>query len=134
MTMKISTVLLAGALGLLGAQGASAQAPGAYRLSCTDIDQRGPLLVATCRGRQGRTIRSQLDVGRCRGDIGNVNGVLNCGGQNGQILGNGEERDGGYGRPSRRSRDDYDYDDRGPRRGEGRDYDDRPMRRYDRPY
>ncbi|HEX6442608.1 MAG TPA: hypothetical protein VF007_10505, partial [Stellaceae bacterium] len=53
--------------------------PGSYRQSCSDAHIERGALVATCRGEHGRMNRSSLaDVGRCTGDIGNVNGVLQC--------------------------------------------------------
>lgn len=58
--------------------------PGSYRQSCTDVHIERGALVATCRSEHGRMTRSALgDVGRCTGDIGNNNGVLQCNYPNG---------------------------------------------------
>jgi hypothetical protein len=58
---------------------AQAVPPGSYRQSCTDAHIERGALVATCRGEHGRMTRTSLaDVGRCTGDIGNINGVLQC--------------------------------------------------------
>ena len=52
---------------------------GSYRQTCTDAHIEHGALVATCRGEHRRMTRSSLaDVGRCTGDIGNNNGVLQC--------------------------------------------------------
>jgi hypothetical protein len=63
--------------------------PGSYRQSCTDAHIERGALVATCRGEHGRETRSALaDVGRCTGDIGNSNGVLQCNYPNGPARAN----------------------------------------------
>ena len=82
--MRIATVAkLAGAvfaaLCCISAAQAQGVPPGSYRQSCTDSHIERGALVATCRGQHGRMTRSSLaDVGRCTGDIGNNNGVLQC--------------------------------------------------------
>ena len=91
--MKTAIIALAGLAlaGLACPQPAQAQGvpPGSYRQSCTDVHIERGALVATCRGEHGRTTRSALaDVGRCVGDIGNINGVLQCNYPNGQARAN----------------------------------------------
>jgi hypothetical protein len=81
--MKTIAAIFAGALlaGLSCMPQAQAQGvpPGSYRQSCGDAHIERGALVATCRGEHGRMVRSSLaDVGRCTGDIGNINGVLQC--------------------------------------------------------
>lgn len=57
--------------------------PGSYQQSCTQIHWAGTTLVAECRRRDGRMAGTGLpDAQRCRGDIANNNGQLQClGGQ-----------------------------------------------------
>lgn len=57
-----------------------AQVPqGSYLRTCTDISMEGRTLVAVCRRADGREQRTALtDIERCIGDIGNINGVLQC--------------------------------------------------------
>jgi hypothetical protein len=80
--MKTVLATLAGAmLAALSCMPAQAQGvpPGSYRQSCSDAHIERGALVATCRGEHGGMTRSSLaDVGRCTGDIGNNNGVLQC--------------------------------------------------------
>ena len=60
---------------------------GSYLQSCTDIGVRGNALAATCQARDGRPMRNELvGVGRCVGDIGNNNGVLQCNARGGGVL------------------------------------------------
>jgi hypothetical protein len=86
--MKIAAAMLTGAVlaALSSTPAAQAQGvpPGSYQQSCTDAHIERGALVATCRGERGRVQRSALaDVGRCTGDIGNNNGVLQCNYANG---------------------------------------------------
>jgi hypothetical protein len=81
--MKTIQALLAGLLlaGLCWPISASAQdvPPGTYLRSCGEVYLRGDTLVATCRGMDGSAHRSSLPrVRGCVGDIGNINGRLNC--------------------------------------------------------
>jgi len=81
--MKTIQALLAGLLlaGLCWPLSASAQdvPPGTYLRSCGEVHLRGDELVATCRGMDGSAHRSSLPAVRgCVGDIGNINGRLNC--------------------------------------------------------
>ena len=72
--------------------------PGSYRQSCSDAHIERGALVATCRGEHGRMARSSLaDVGRCTGDIGNNNGVLQCNYATGPARGTAQALPG-YGR------------------------------------
>jgi len=101
--MRIATVAtLAGAvfaaLCCISAAQAQGVPPGSYRQSCTDSHIERGALVATCRGQHGRMTRSSLaDVGRCTGDIGNNNGVLQCNYATGPARGAAEAVPG-YGR------------------------------------
>lgn len=62
---------------------------GSYARSCTDISVRGNQLTATCRDTRRNERTSVLDISRCgRGDIANDNGLLICGTQRGQWVGN----------------------------------------------
>ena len=66
-------------LSCISAAQAQGVPPGSYRQSCTDAHIEHGALVATCRSEHGRMMRSSLaEVGRCIGDIGNTNGVLQC--------------------------------------------------------
>lgn len=76
---------------------------GSYMQSCTHIRMHGDRLSAECRRRHGGWQRTVLDVSRCVGDVGNLNGRLSCNrgprGQYGSRSG-GEWRDGyGSSRP-----------------------------------
>jgi CVNH domain-containing protein len=52
---------------------------GSYRATCRDIRQDGNSLRARCKDMDGRWRETQLDdIGRCVGDITNVNGELRC--------------------------------------------------------
>ena len=52
---------------------------GSYLQSCVNPMMRDGALVATCRARGGGEMRSALaGVRRCVGDIGNIDGVLQC--------------------------------------------------------
>lgn len=92
--MKIAATLagsLLTALSCIPAAQAQGVPPGSYRQSCTDVHIERGALVATCRGEHGRMNRSSLaDVGRCTGDIGNVNGVLQCNYASGAARGTAE--------------------------------------------
>jgi len=72
-----AAVLLAGTM---CTQPAHAQpAPqGSYLNSCTHVGMDGDRLIADCRRADGGWHRTVLDVNRCVGDIGNMNGQLNC--------------------------------------------------------
>jgi hypothetical protein len=60
-----------------GAQGVP---QGSYLRSCGEAHMEGRTLVAVCRRADGRPERTALDVNRCVGDIGNINGQLQCNG------------------------------------------------------
>jgi len=63
------------------AQPAAAQGvpQGSYLRSCSEVRMRGDSLVALCRRPDGRGNWTWLnEVRRCRGDIGNDGGWLNC--------------------------------------------------------
>ncbi len=74
----IAALLLA-AIGWTASASAQGLPPGSYMSSCNNAGVRGDRLVATCRARDGREVRSALpEFRRCAGDIGNNNGVLQC--------------------------------------------------------
>src|SRR5271166_6113 len=68
------------AMFVLTSLSAYAQVPqGSYLRSCRDIKMQGQTLAAVCRRADGREQSSSLaEVHRCTGDIGNINGVLQC--------------------------------------------------------
>lgn len=72
-----AALLLAGAISIAPAH-AQAVPQGSYINSCTHIGMRGDRLVADCRRMDGSWQRTVLDVDRCVGDIGNLNGRLTC--------------------------------------------------------
>ena len=53
---------------------------GTYLNSCRHVGMEGDRLFADCRRMDGGWQRTVLDVDRCVGDIGNLNGRLNCNG------------------------------------------------------
>ena len=75
--------LVAGAAMLLSFAAAPIHAqgvpPGSYLRSCTHVGTHGDTLTADCRRTDGSWGRTALrDVGRCVGDIGNMDGQLAC--------------------------------------------------------
>jgi hypothetical protein len=60
-----------------GARRGGGMARGSFARTCRDIEQNGPYLSATCRGRGGGWYASQIDTRACR-TIANVNGRLAC--------------------------------------------------------
>jgi len=85
--MRSATLTLAAALGValagLAAAPAMAAPPGSYQESCRNIrfdPPRNPnaRLYAVCPDPRGRMVRSSIEFRRCRGDIANVNGRLDC--------------------------------------------------------
>jgi hypothetical protein len=63
---------------LAGSQPAAAQ-NGTYQQSCKNIKVSGDTLYARCKDTNGNYRDTQLpNVSRCRGDIGNINGNLQC--------------------------------------------------------
>jgi len=91
--------LVAGAAMLLSFAAAPIHAqgvpPGSYLRSCTHVGTHGDTLTADCRRTDGSWGRTALrDVGRCVGDIGNMDGQLAC---NGGAQGYSGSRDRAYG-------------------------------------
>jgi hypothetical protein len=85
-----------------------AQTPsGSYQQTCRDIGVRGSTLYANCKDEGGNWRRTQLnDYQRCRGEIQNLNGNLQCTGGYGQGTygrdhdnDRDHDRDRGYGIP-----------------------------------
>ncbi len=71
---------LAIAIALLPATPAAvAQVDGSYLDSCRRVHQRGPILSAVCRNRDGDWAATTIDLRACHaGDIANRNGRLVC--------------------------------------------------------
>ena len=62
---------------------AVAQPGGSYRQTCRNIGVRGSTLYAECQNTGGGWQSTQLrDYNRCRGEIQNINGSLQCTGDN----------------------------------------------------
>jgi len=72
-----AAVLLAGTMCTQPAQAQSVP-QGSYLDSCTRVGMDGDRLIADCRRADGGWHRTVLDVNRCVGDIGNINGQLSC--------------------------------------------------------
>jgi len=107
--MMSLTIALLG-LAFAGTAASAQQIPGgSYQQTCRDIRANGNTLSAECMDANRNWRRSELrDYNRCRGEIQNINGNLQCTGGN---AGNGN----------------------GPGYGQGRDHDgDRDHGRYDR--
>lgn len=95
-----------------------AQPGGSYQQTCRHINVRGSTLSAECQNTGGGWQSTQLrDYNRCNGEIQNINGNLQCTGNN----------RGGYGPNDGRGRDDHDAD-----RGRDRDHDHDGDRDHDR--
>jgi hypothetical protein len=115
--MRYTAALTLAALALaIGGTGTicEAQTPsGSYQQTCKNIGVRGSTLYANCKDTGGGWQSTQLaDYQRCRGEIQNLNGSLQCtGGNNGY----GQNANNGYGHDGDRDRDrDHDGDhDRG---------------------
>lgn len=78
----------------------AAQAPGgSYRETCRDVEVRGSTLYANCKDANNGWQRTELrDYDRCGGEIQNLNGSLQCTGDNrGGNRGRGDGRPGGFG-------------------------------------
>ena len=72
-----AAVLLAGTMCTQPAHAQSVP-QGSYLDSCTHVGMDRDRLVADCRRADGGWHRTVLDVNRCVGDIGNLNGQLTC--------------------------------------------------------
>jgi hypothetical protein len=108
------------AVGMAGPANAQQQPSGSYQRSCRNLDVSGGFLTAECRDIRGGWQVSSIPYARCRGDIGNNNGVLQCNGATASLGAQG-------GRDDRSYRADayppsYDQD----RRGGAQPYPDRP--------
>jgi CVNH domain len=87
------------------------QAPyGSYQQTCRNIGVRGNVLYAECQDANRHWRSAQLaDYQRCRGEIQNLNGSLQCTGAGGR--GGGGYQGGGYARDRDRDHDrDWDWD------------------------
>ena|SRR5215469_18800804 len=89
----LTAFLLAGAVYIQPAQ-AQPGPQGSYLNSCRHVGMEGDRLIADCRRMDGNWERTVLDIDRCVGDIGNVNGHLTCnrGGRGGWHEGYGSSR------------------------------------------
>ncbi len=72
-----AAVLLAGTMCTQPAHAQSVP-QGSYLDSCAHVGMDRDRLVADCRRADGGWHRTVLDVNRCVGDIGNINGQLSC--------------------------------------------------------
>ena len=72
-----AAVLLAGTMCTQPAHAQSVP-QGSYLDSCTHVGMDRDRLVADCRRADGGWHRTGLDINRCVGDIGNLNGQLTC--------------------------------------------------------
>ncbi|HKV93645.1 MAG TPA: hypothetical protein VJW20_13945, partial [Candidatus Angelobacter sp.] len=91
----------------------SAQAPsGSYQQTCRDIGVRGSTLYARCKDTNNEWRDTQLqDYGRCRGEIQNLNGSLQCTGDNGGYADHDRDRDRDHDHDADHDRDrDHDHD------------------------
>ncbi|HEY2116034.1 MAG TPA: CVNH domain-containing protein, partial [Candidatus Angelobacter sp.] len=92
-----------------------AQPGGSYQQTCRNINARGSTLYAECQNTGGGWQSTQLrDYNRCRGEIQNINGSLQCTANN-----NG----GSYGPNDGRGRDDHDRGRDAADRGHDADHD-----------
>ena len=98
----LAAVLLAGTICTQPAHAQSVP-QGSYLDSCTHVGMDRDRLIADCRRADGGWHRTVLDVHRCVGDIGNINGQLSC--NRGPGEGYGASRQGnwreGYGSSGR---------------------------------
>ena len=102
------------ALAFATATPAFAQPGGSYQQTCRNIGVRGSTLHADCQNTSGGWQSTQLrDYNRCRGEIQNINGNLQCTASNqggygpGDAYGHDRDRDHDY----RQDRDrDWDWD------------------------
>jgi CVNH domain len=72
-----AAVLLAGTMCTQPAHAQSVP-QGSYLASCTHVGMDRDRLIADCRRADGGWQRTVLDINRCVGDIGNMNGQLTC--------------------------------------------------------
>jgi len=105
----LAVAVLALAFGTATPSVAQSAPGGSYQQTCRNIGVRGSTLHADCQNTGGGWQATQLsDYNRCNGEIQNINGNLQCTGNN----------RGGYGPNDGRGRDDHDAD-----RGRDRDHD-----------
>jgi hypothetical protein len=91
---------------------AVAQPGGSYQQTCRNIGVRGSTLHAECQNTGGGWQSTELrDYNRCRGEIQNINGNLQCTGNNGAGYGPNDGRGDDHGRGDNRGHDaDHDRD------------------------
>ena len=129
--MRYLTILGFGILTLatalaMPAPAAALQVPGgSYQQTCRGTDVRGSTLYAECQDRSGGWHRTELpDYQRCRGEIQNIDGNLQCtgGGYAGDDRGRDADRDHDRGDADRDHDRDRDHDHDADRdRDRGRD-------------
>ncbi len=96
-----------------GGWGYGGRPGGSYTASCGNITVSNGMLTAQCTDMRGRERSSRIAYRRCRGDIGNNNGILMCNGAVGTEIGRWDgdrgydQRDHGYYR--RDDGDSWDY-------------------------
>jgi hypothetical protein len=67
--------------GVLRCGGRQVHAPipkGSYLQSCRELVVQGSVLTGECRDSRDNWVPASLDLGSCRGEVGNSNGVLVC--------------------------------------------------------
>ena len=107
--MSFTVALLA--LAFAGIAGSAQQIPGgSYQQTCRNINARGNTLYAECEDTNRNWRSTQLrDYNRCRGEIQNINGNLQCTGGYGH--GDGDRDHGRYDRDRDHDNDrDWDWD------------------------
>ena len=111
----LAVAVLALAFGTATPSFAQSAPGGSYQQTCRNIGVRGSTLYADCQNTGGGWQSTQLrDYNRCRGEIQNINGSLQCTGDNRGGYGPNDGRDGrgdDRGRDADRGRDrDHDHD------------------------
>jgi len=115
--MRYISVLAVAVLALVfgTATPAAAQPGGSYQQTCRNIGVRGNTLYADCQNTGGGWQSTQLrDYNRCRGEIQNINGSLQCTGNNRGGNGNYDhDRDRDHDHDGDHDRDRYNGAPRG---------------------
>jgi hypothetical protein len=112
--MRYMSALAVAALALAfgTATPALAQPGGSYQQTCRNIGVRGSTLHAECQNTGGGWQSTELrDYNRCNGEIQNINGSLQCTGNNRGGYGPNDGRGDDHGRDADRGHDrDHDRD------------------------
>ncbi len=112
--MRYISALAVAVLALVfGTATAVAQPGGSYQQTCRKIGVRGSTLYAECQNTGGGWQSTELrDYNRCRGEIQNINGSLQCTGNNRGDYGR-DDHDRDHDRDRDRDRDRYNGAPRG---------------------